>query len=463
MTLRAGVARTDITPPVGIAHGGWGAQDHERAAGIDLPLWATALALEDDGAAAVVVDVDLVYIWEEDAAQVRERVAELTGLRVSAIRLSYTHTHSGPYTPRESWIDAGSEMVDPYLDSLPDRIAGAALGALKSTRPVNLAAGMGTCEIAVNRRVARPEDGRIVVGRNPEGPVDHDVGVVRLDDRDGEPLATIAHYACHPTTVGPDNTLITPDYPGVAKRVVEEATGATCLFLQGAAGDVGPIYGTARDGIDEYRILGRRLGHETARVWHANDPRRRESSYAGTLESGAPLAMYDDEPSPESHGLSVATRDLELPVRDLPAIETAEREYGTAQDRLEELREEGADEEEVRAAQMHTKRAKIQRDLASEFGDSEHLVFELQAITFGEVALVAMPGEPFVETALRIKESAPFQTTLFSGYSNVGHCYVPTADAYDDGGYEVNRTPVRPGAVDRIVSETVDQLETLAD
>jgi len=112
---------------------------------------------------------------------------------------------------------------------------------------------------------------------------------------------------------------------------------------------------------------------------------------------------------------------------------------------------------------MRSKRAKIQQDLAAEFGDSEQLTFELQTIAFGEVALVATPGEPFVETALRIKERSPFETTLFSGYSNVGHCYVPTADAYEEGGYEVDRTPVRPGAVDRIVSETLDQLEGLAD
>jgi hypothetical protein len=354
-------------------------------------------------------------------------------------------------------------MVDQYLDSLPDRIAGAAWEALESTRPVNVAAGTGTCEIAVNRRFARPEDGRIVVGRNPEGPVDHDVGVVRLDDQEGEPLAAIAHYACHPTTVGPDNDLVTPDYPGVAKRVVEEATGAAPLFLQGAAGDVGPVYGTARGGIEEYRPLGRRLGHETARVWHALDPLHRESSYAGTLESGAPLAMYDDEPSPRSLSLSVATRELELPVRDLPEEKSVDEEYEAANDRLEALKAGDADEKEVREARMRAKRAKIQRDLAAEFGDREHLAFELQTIAFGEVALVAMPGEPFVETALRIKDASPFQTTLFSGYSNVGHCYIPTADAYEEGGYEVDRTPVRPGAVDRIVSETRDQLEALAD
>src|SRR5919199_3944352 len=96
LQLSAGTARTDITPPIGIAHAGWGAQTHQRAAGVDLPLWATALALSDGSQTVVVVDIDLMYVWDREAADARQAVAELTGLPLSNIRLSYTHTHSGP-------------------------------------------------------------------------------------------------------------------------------------------------------------------------------------------------------------------------------------------------------------------------------------------------------------------------------------------------------------------------------
>src|SRR5215210_915629 len=107
--LYAGVARTDITPPVGIAHAGWGAQTHQRAAGGDLPLWATALALSDGEQTAVIIDVDTTYLWEPEAVAAQQAIHELTGLPTSNIRLSYTHTHSGSISGEtwSSWIKEG--------------------------------------------------------------------------------------------------------------------------------------------------------------------------------------------------------------------------------------------------------------------------------------------------------------------------------------------------------------------
>src|SRR5919199_3700468 len=325
LQLSAGVARTDITPPLGIAHAGWGAQTHQRAAGVDLPLWATSLAVSDGDQTVVLVDVDLMYIWEREAAEARQAIAALTGLPLSHIRLSYTHTHSGPINGAtwSSWIKEGAEMVPAYDQSLTHQLAGVAWAALRNLRPVRVAAGSGSCAIAVNRRFRRPEDGAVVVGRNWEGPVDHEVQVVRIDGEDGQPVAAIVNYACHPITVGPDCELITPDYPGVVKRVVEEATGATCLFLQGAAGDIGPIRGVARGGLDEYKRLGAILGHEASRVWWEAETQPRRERYVGTLESGAPLAMYADEPvDVPVRRLRVGTRQMRLPLREFPAPET---------------------------------------------------------------------------------------------------------------------------------------------
>ena len=122
--------------------------------------------------------------------------------------------------------------------------------------------------------------------------------------------------------MGPDCDLVTPDYPGVAKRVVEEATGATCLFLQGAAGDVGPVRGVARHGLDEYERLGAILGHEASRVWWELEIPPRKERYITTLESGAPLAVYEEEPLEEGDiGIRIGTRSMQLPIKELPAHE----------------------------------------------------------------------------------------------------------------------------------------------
>lgn len=501
--LRAGVARVDITPPMGIAHANWGAQTHQRAAGVDLPLWATALALSDGDETVVIVDVDVLYLWKNEAARALDAVSTLTGLPKSHIRLSWTHTHSGPTIGSDwtAWTSEGGEMVAPYTENLIQQIAGVAWKALQNLRPARVSAGLGRCKIGVNRRLQRPEDGAVIVGRYWDGLVDESVHVIRIDaikpsppaplpqgegrkpeNGEGEkihderglvPLATIVNYACHPITVGPDCQLITPDYPGMMKRVVEEATGSTCLFLQGATGDIGPIRGVARDGLHEYKRLGRILGHEASKVWWEIELRPARAEYLGTLESGAPLAIYDDNPHPTGRGekteetaqqyasqkLRVKIQPMKLPLRALPSPEEFEVELEKNVARLNELRVGGGSEEDIRWQTMLSKRAAMRADLAREYRGQTHHTYDLQIFTIGDdIALVAMPGEPFVEIGMRIKERTPFMHTLFSGYSNVGWAYIPTPQAYELGGYEVEVTPFEPDASLQIVDETLAAL-----
>jgi hypothetical protein len=472
--LTAATARTDITPPVGISHANWGAQTHERAAGVDLPLWATALALSDGDETVVIVDFDLLFLYEDDAREIRQAVADRVDLPTSNVRLSCTHTHSGPTMRRDAWVEGGSEMVGPYIDSLQHEAAGVAWEAVESLEPARVRYGSGSSEIAVNRRFRRPEDGKVIVGHNPEGPVDDEVLLLRVDTADGDPLAAVVNYACHPITVGPDCDQITPDYPGVVKRTVEDATGATCIFLQGATGDVGPIYGCARNGAEEYKPLGRRLGHEAVRVWTAVG-QDRDEEYASTLESGAPLAVYDyDSPEFVEGSITVGSYDLDLPLKDLPTPEELESQYEDERAHLQELREQGAAAEEIQHQTFRAKRLKLRADIARRMEGQTHETYELQVFGIGDaVALASIPGEPFVEIGTGVKEGSPYDCTMFSGYSNVGyHAYVPTADQYPaeqeatdpadygQAGYEVGITPFSSDAAGRIVEETVSSLDS---
>jgi hypothetical protein len=262
-TLQAGVGRAVITPPVGIAHAGWGVQTHQRAEGVDMDLFATVLVLANGPVEAALVDVDFCVVGRDLADPIRQAIADLCGIPFAQVRLSYTHTHSGPMLG-PSWMTEGEELIAPYVESLPGRIAGAAWEAKRRLRPVRVAAGSGSSDIVVNRRLKLPS-GRVVAGRNWGGFADREVKVVRIDDLDERPLAVIVHYGCHPTIMGPPNRLITPDYPGMVRHVVEGATGATCLFLQGAAGNVHAIVDFVGD-VAVYRRLGAILGHEAARV-----------------------------------------------------------------------------------------------------------------------------------------------------------------------------------------------------
>src|SRR5437588_3944980 len=149
--LRAGVARRCTNPPPNIAHGGWGAQKHEQAEGIDMDLWVTALALSDNVMTAVILDVDIQILTNEVADRIRAAVSNATGVPVLNIRASATHTHSGP-VPYKSWIEKGYEMVGPWFDDVARWSAEAAVEALANLQPVHVRAGRGQCHINTNRR-----------------------------------------------------------------------------------------------------------------------------------------------------------------------------------------------------------------------------------------------------------------------------------------------------------------------
>src|SRR5438105_2666751 len=140
--LRAGVGRRCTNPPTNIAHGGWGAQKHEQAEGIDLDLWVTALGLADGSEQALLLDLDIQILTNERADQIRAAVSNATRLPIQNIRAAATHTHSGP-VPYKSWIEKGYEMVGPWFENVANWAAEAATEALANLQPVKMRTGRG--------------------------------------------------------------------------------------------------------------------------------------------------------------------------------------------------------------------------------------------------------------------------------------------------------------------------------
>src|SRR5262249_54138271 len=156
-------------------------------------------------------------------------VRDATGIPSDHILPFCSHTHAGPVT-LEFYRGEGEDCVRSYAESLPHFAAGAARLAVRRLEPARVAAGVGSSDIGVNRDLP-VEDGRIIVGCNPEGFADRSVGVLRIDSVDGASIACVVNYACHPTVLGPGNRLISPDYPGATRESIEKNTGATCVFL----------------------------------------------------------------------------------------------------------------------------------------------------------------------------------------------------------------------------------------
>ena len=459
--LLAGTGRCDITPAPGTPQGGWGAQTHQRGIGADLPLYATALVLRDARKSVAIIDVDAIGFDPEWTLRILEAVAGLTGLPRENIRFSCTHTHSGPNTFRLAVITEGRDMIMQYLNALPLQISGAVWQAQRNLRPVRIGAAAGACDINVNRRLKLP-DGRVVIGRDWSGPVDRTVRVVRIDGLDEAPVATIVHYACHPTTIAWQSQHATPDYPGMAKKVVEEQIGGTCLFLQSATGNIGPRRGFTGD-MSVYRKMGRLLGLEASKLALGIETLPRREKLVGLQESGATIALFEDEAvEPEAASLNVLSRFLQLPLKQSSSPEVAEAEAGRLREELNRLRREGT-EAEIRMATAMATQAGMRADRAHLYHGKTHIDWQLQGIRLGPVAMICIPGEPFTEIGQEISRRSPFTHTLFSGYSNGGFGYMPVRSAYPEGGYEVETSPFAPGAAELVIEESLRMLHELRE
>jgi hypothetical protein len=455
--LTAGVGRTDITPPVGIAHAGWGAATHQRAEGVDMPFYATALYVSDGDLEIAVVDLDMGVLTNDDDAAIRAEVAAVANIKPENLRISATHTHSAP-VGKQSWLDEGMELVAPYWDSLPERVANAVNTARHSAKSAHVGVGKGSSTINVNRRPAL-KDGTLFTGRNWEGVVDQEVGVVAINDTDGNAIATLLNFACHPTILGPANKLLSPDYPGYARKVVEQYAGGLCLFLQGAAGNCGPTHGFIGE-VAVAQWLGERLGLEAARVRLEIDPIQRKERLVEVVQSGADLGMYEDDAVSEPDDtLRVINTTATLPVGDFPTIEEAQADFDQAVENLNNARKNET-EANIKLAVSNAKRAGFVLGNATRTANGP-MALPVQAMRIGPAALVAIPVEAFCEIGIAVKSGSPAEQTLFSGYTNGYMGYMPMADNFEEGGYEVVTTPMAAGAAEETIDVCTDAVKAL--
>jgi neutral ceramidase len=459
--LAAGVARSDITPPLGIAHGNWSAQVHERAEGVDLPLWCTVLAASDGVEEIIIAECDLLFppdgAW---LAEIRNRVTELTGVPQDHVRISASHTHSGP-SLSPPWFDAGSEMIGPYVASLTDKLAGTCLSAHRALRPARIAGGKGSCAVNANRRLPwKPQ--HPMMAPNPEGFSDHEVGVIRVDGENGQPIATLVNFAAHPTILAWDNRLISTDYPGTVRRIVEGLIGGFCLFLQGAAGN----QDTVRDfscRVEDARWVGRQIGLEAAQVAERIETRPGKPQITRSVESSWTMGVSEWVPDAPADGLvRCLSRRISLPLWHREPPTTQEMAHlEELKQRLASLRSQGASTEQIREANRLARRATLGLKISQQRSQGVDVAIELQVLRLGTTALVGIPAEPFAEIGARVKEQSPFATTFFSGYTNGMTAYMPVPEAYEEGGYEVWMTPFAPEAAGKVVEASITLLNEL--
>ncbi len=396
MTLHFGAAAADITPPVGIAMGGyWGRRS--GATHIHDRLMAKALVCGQGAARAALVAVDLVGLDADIVRGIRAKVARATGIESAAIMVCASHTHAGPLT----FPFRGMGRIDDrYLEQVADAVLEVVVAAAADSRSGRLYYARPEVQIGINRREPHPQGTRI--GQNPAGPVVPYAHVLRFVAADGTG-ATLFNHACHPVVLGRDNLQISGDYAGAAARHIEEQTGDDALFVNGACGDVNPRI--ANGSFADVEALGQELGQ----------------AVLGGRDAAAPL---------DASAISWAHERLDLPLQPPPSRWCAKVEQLKGH-----LRARLARGSEVSKAQLEWAVAMCKWVQAG--ADRARVQpFEIQALALGELVLLGLEGEIFVRYQLDLE--AAHGPAVLCGFANGCIGYVPTADEYARGGYEID-------------------------
>jgi neutral ceramidase len=433
--LVAGAAQRSISPRKSIFLAGY---PHVRrySTGEHDPLLSSALYLESAGQRLLFIADDIIYVPKTLVARARDRIASEVGIPAGNILVAASHTHSGPKTVNPLATEADEAVPAAnveYLKFLEDQIVEAGIAAARNIQPAEIglavadATGVGT-----NRR-------------DPSDTKDVDVPVMIVRDLKHKAIAAMLVCSMHPTVLHEDSTLISGDFPGLARRQLQQnVLGADCpvLYHTGPAGNQSPRHVTKSNTFAEADRLGKILADAVMKVIPT-------IAYQREIELGCRQAF------------------AVLPLRTFSSEVDAQAKLEKAVARLRHLRETNAARTEMRTAEVDwfgaqetltLSRAATEGRLAAAAGSC--MPAEIQAMLIGPWTFVAWQGELFVEFALEVKSRCP-STFLISYANGELQGYLVTKQAADEGGYESNNAIFQsPTGGDLLVQKT---LEILAD
>lgn len=435
---RIGIARVDITPPVGIAARNWGAAKHDVADSIHRPLTLTAMTLAAAPGEQVLVylDADLGG-WKSPQTfrKMQTRLLETFSLASANLIFALSHTHSAPLLMESDEKLPGIEIHQAWMKSLYESAIRVVKEALNSTFEATLDWHQGRCSLATVRDLSdpNPEKQRIICGYNPEVIADDTLLFGRISDTKGQIRGTLVNYACHPTTLAWENTSISPDYIGAMRETIQATTGVPALFLLGACGDLAPRYQYVGDHAVADRH-GRQLGFAALSALNDMEPSGTRLAYAGVVESGAPLAVWKHEPRAASRVLRARQVMAELPLKNWPTTDELEQQQRACTDRA--LQE----------------RIRRKRDIRRFLGDGSTFPLSIQVWRIGDAVLIGCCGEPYSILQQELRNRFPDRTILCMNLINGSIGYLPPADLYDTDTYAVWQTPFDRGSFEKILT-----------
>jgi hypothetical protein len=390
--LQAGAAKADITPPAGYPMWGYAARRDSPSLGVLDKLHARALVLAVGSERLALVSLDLGRAPPRASFEAVRARARKAG--VGTLFLVASHTHTGPVLEVDTWPTPKTS----YVRALEQKLGDLILAAAKELRPAKL--GVARKEVTLNRnRHSRLKD----------PPVDRELLVLRVEGLDGKVIAHAVNFAAHPTIHPGPVRKFSADYPGPLAELVEKETGAPCLFLQGAAGDLSPARSPGKSTVEEF---GRAVGKEVLALAAAARCAAPENPVLRTREDEFKFTPRIDLRNP---AIRVALSTAFFPA----LISFYEREY----------------------------RDGVRPRLTT-------------ALLDGRIGFVGVSGEFFCAHALHLKRRARLEHLFFLGYCNDYHQYFPTIEALAEGGYgtEPYVNPAEVGAGERVMDRALLRL-----
>ncbi len=471
--LRFGLARVDITPPVGIYHPMWGAARHHRATGVHRPLTAEVMAfgpMGDEGVAMLRVQLDMIGLDKTQHEIFTRAASEGSGVPVERVLVACSHTHSGGlFTPDRQALPGG-DLIAPYLDSVEETLRTAAAQAVKTMQEAVISYGRGRCDLAANRDYWDAENGLYACGFNPGATadgtlVDDTLLLARVTDAEGALLATLVNYGCHPTTLAWENTLISPDYVGALRETVETATGAPCVFALGACGDLGPRR-SHQGSIEVADQNGRQLGYGALAALAALDPPATDFVYTGPVVSGATLGTWAPQPLTEARRAEAARFEggrytVDLPMRARVETATLEAEMN---DWLAQQQRADARGDAVQARDFGARAERARRWLmrTAQLPDGDVYPFPFSIFRLGDAFWITTGGEPYSQLQTALRQRFAEQTLLVTPV--VGEmllAYLLPQDLYGQGLYQEEPSILAPGCLEQLVEAVAERVEAL--
>ncbi len=431
--LKAGVGRSIITPHIGAALIGYFNRPLSNVVHDDLN--ARALVLDDGSTTIAFCSIELCWLSTADVEAMRAAISKRTPLKPENIFLVTTHTHSGPSPQnRQDWDRP-----------LEDIVADAVVQAYENRVDAALASGFGQLfGYNINRRWLNR-------------PADPSVGVIRVDRADGTPLAVLGNYACHAVVMGYDSAAISGDWPGYASRQLEAdlGHGSVVMFSQGGAGDVNPLTEVVRLKLEAgYPVVG--IGELSTYYGDHGGPETPETYNIGDRGGGTFLEC------------DILARAYVAEVKRIYRGLNPKADAPLWVDRVMVDGNVGPDE--PKPTGLSEAHKSLLQDYVNEVGKARQRTFgpltvEITLLGLGDALLLGQPGEVFSENSISFRKTAQqkgYKHPMLLSYANGSFAYLPPANAFIEGGYEVDwalRLGISRYLQDRIDAAMVPLLE----